>query len=59
MFQIQTLNKIAAIGTDNFDKAKYEIADNFENPTAIMVRSASMHEMTFGNNLIAIATGAM
>lgn len=55
MFQIQTLNKIAAIGTDNFDKAKYEIADNFENPTAIMVRSASMHEMTFGNNLIAIA----
>lgn len=55
MFQIQTLNKIAAIGTDNFDKAKYEIADSFENPTAIMVRSASMHEMTFGDNLLAIA----
>ncbi len=55
MFQIQTLNKIAAIGTDNFDTAKYEVADTFENPTAIMVRSAAMHDMTFGDNLLAIA----
>ena len=55
MFQIQTLNKIAAIGTDNFCPNKYEVADTFENPTAIMVRSAAMHDMTFGNNLLAIA----
>lgn len=55
MFQIQTLNKIAAIGTDNFCPNLYEVADTFENPTAIMVRSASMHEMEFGNNLLAIA----
>ncbi len=55
MIKIQTLNKIAAIGTDNFDKSKYVVSDSVENPDAILVRSASMHEMQFGNNLLAIA----
>ncbi len=55
MFNIQTLNKIAAIGTDNFDKAKYTVGDAVENPTAIMVRSAKMHDMEFGADLLAIA----
>ena len=40
MYNILTLNKIAACGTDIFDKAKYTVSDNAENPTAIMVRSA-------------------
>ena len=55
MKKIQLLNKIAAIGTDIFDKNVYEVAEGIENPDAIMVRSASMHEMTFGDNLRAIA----
>lgn len=55
MYNIQTLNKISPIGTDNFDKAKYVVADAFDNPEAIMVRSASMLEMDFGANLLAIA----
>ena len=55
MKKIQLLNKIAAVGTDVFDKAVYEVAEGIENPDAIMVRSASMHEMTFGDNLRAIA----
>jgi len=55
MIKIQTLNKIAAIGTDNFDKSKYVVSDSVENPDAILVRSASMHEMQFGSNLLAIA----
>lgn len=55
MYKIQTLNKIATIGTDNFDTNKYEILDTVENPDAIMVRSASMHDMQFGSNLLAIA----
>lgn len=54
MFTIQTLNKISAIGTDRFD-AKYKIVDKAENPDAIMVRSAAMHDMEFGENLLAIA----
>ncbi len=55
MFTIQTLNKISAIGTDRFDKKNYTIADKAENPDAIMVRSAAMHDMQFGDNLLAIA----
>ena len=55
MYNVQTLNKISAIGTDVFDKANYAIADEFENPDAIMVRSAVMHDMQFGSNLLAIA----
>lgn len=55
MINIQTLNKIAACGTEKFDKAVYAVGDNVENPTAIMVRSAKMHDMEFGNDLIAIA----
>ncbi len=55
MYNIKTLNKIAAIGTDNFDKANYNVADEVDNPHAIMVRSASMHEIDFEDNLVAIA----
>ncbi len=54
MYDIKTLNKIAACGTDLFDKAKYNVADDPANPVAIMVRSASMHEMEFGKDLLAI-----
>ncbi len=55
MYNIQTLNKIAACGTDIFDKSKYAVADAPENPDAIMVRSAKMHDMEFGDNLLCIA----
>ena len=55
MYNIQTLNKIAACGTDIFDKSRYAVADAPENPDAIMVRSAKMHDMEFGDNLLCIA----
>ena len=55
MANILTLNKIAAVGTDKFDKAKYTVTDNCDAPEAIMVRSAKMHDMEFKDNLLAIA----
>lgn len=55
MYNILTLNKIAAIGTDNFDKAVYNVTDACDDPDAIMVRSASMLDMQFGDDLLAIA----
>ena len=55
MNKIQLLNKIAKVGTDRFDADKYEIAEEIANPDAIMVRSAAMHDMEFGDNLKAIA----
>ena len=54
MFQIQTLNKISPVGLEQLG-ASYQVADTVENPDAILVRSAVMHDMTFGDNLLAIA----
>lgn len=55
MYKIQTLNKIAAIGTKNMDKSKYELGNNVENPDAILVRSAGILDMEFPDSLKAIA----
>ena len=55
MYKVKTLNKIAACGTNLFDKAKYEVSDSIESPDAVLVRSASMHDMDFEENLLAIA----
>ncbi|MGN0687683.1 MAG: 3-phosphoglycerate dehydrogenase family protein [Oscillospiraceae bacterium] len=55
MYNILTLNKIAACGTDLMDKSKYSVSDDAANPDAILVRSASMHEMELPENLLAIA----
>ena len=54
MYNILTLNKIAKCGTSKFDTAKYTVGDSVENPTGIMVRSAVMHDMEFGADLLAI-----
>jgi D-3-phosphoglycerate dehydrogenase len=55
MYKIKTLNKIASVGTKNFDKSKYEVGNNVEDPDAILVRSASMLEMDIPESLKAIA----
>ncbi len=55
MFNIQLYNKIAKVGTDNFDTAKYNVGEDIQNPDAIMVRSAAMHDMAFNPELKAIA----
>lgn len=54
MFNIKTLNKISPSGLNRFDKTKYTYGDDIENPDAIMVRSAKMHEMEFDSSLVAI-----
>mgnify|MGYP004710519947 CR=1 FL=1 len=54
MYSILTLNKIAAVGTERFG-GNYAVSDNAENPDAIMVRSAKLHDMEFGSDLLAIA----
>ncbi|MBR3680153.1 MAG: 3-phosphoglycerate dehydrogenase [Oscillospiraceae bacterium] len=54
MYQVQALNKISPVGLAQLGE-NYQVADACENPDAILVRSAVMHEMTFGDNLLAIA----
>ena len=54
MKHILTLNKISAAGLDKFDKEKYTCGE-VENPDAIIVRSASMHDMDIPASVIGIA----
>lgn len=54
MYNIKLLNKISKNGTDVFDE-KYVYCENVEDPDAILVRSAAMHDMQFGEKLLAIA----
>lgn len=51
---ILTLNKISAVGTSEFGSG-YTVSDSCEAPDAVMVRSASMHDMEMPESLLAIA----
>ena len=55
MYEILTLNKISKVGLAQLDPAKYTCGDAFTAPDAVLVRSASMHEMTLDAKTIAIA----
>lgn len=55
MYNILTLNKISKIGLSNLDASKYTCSDSAENPDAILVRSASMHEMKLDPATLAVA----
>ncbi len=54
MFNVLTLNKIAKCGTDVLGE-NYAVSDNCTAPEAVLVRSASMHEMEMPSTLLAIA----
>ncbi len=55
MNKIKLMNKIAAVGTDHFDRNYYEVSEAVEAPDAIMVRSAALHDMPLNPELLAIA----
>jgi D-3-phosphoglycerate dehydrogenase len=55
MFNILTLNKISPVGLDLLGADKYTCGDDIDNPDAVIGRSASMFDMAFGDNLLAIA----
>ena len=54
MVKVNCLNPIAACGTDLFNE-QYEMTEEFSEANAVLVRSASMHELTLSDNLAAIA----
>ena len=54
MYNVKTLNKISAVGLSRLG-TNYTCGDDVENPQAILVRSASMHEMEMPESLLAIA----
>lgn len=54
MKKILCLNKISPIGTDLFGEG-FEFSTDMKEPDGILVRSASMHGMELGENLLAIS----
>ena len=54
MFKFSCINNISPIGLKRFT-GRYEQTSNIEDANGILVRSASMHDMTFSENLYAIA----
>lgn len=54
MYKILTLNKISETGLKNFPDT-YTYSGEEANPDAVLVRSASMHEMELSENTLAIA----
>ncbi|MBR5808504.1 MAG: phosphoglycerate dehydrogenase [Clostridia bacterium] len=56
MYDILTLNKIAACGLDQLDSAKYNITDDAtKDADGIILRSFAMHDMEFPKSLKAVA----
>lgn len=55
MYNVKLLNKIAAIGLNRLDSAKYTCGEDVENAAAIMVRSASMHETVLEESTLCVA----
>ncbi|NKB46719.1 MAG: 3-phosphoglycerate dehydrogenase [Legionellales bacterium] len=55
MFKIKILNNIAKVGLQQFPRDQFELAQQIENPHAIIVRSHAMHSMNFPESLLAVA----
>ena len=55
MYKIQTLDRISAVGLDNFPRDEYEIASEIMKPDAILVRSHDMLSMELDENVKAVA----
>ena len=54
MYKVHYLNKISPKGTALWSD-QYEAVENVNEAEAILVRSAAMHDMTFSDNLVAVA----
>ncbi len=54
MYKIQTLNAISDVIHTQLSADKYTVSKDEPVPDAILVRSAAMHEMEFGKELLAI-----
>ena len=55
MYKVNLLNNIKSKRLEAFDSAKYEVSPEIENPDALMLRSAKIHDMEFNPELLCIA----
>ena len=54
MHKILTLNNISSVGLDRLPRDNYEVASEFQNPDAILLRSFKMHDMAIPGSLKAV-----
>ena len=54
MYKVHCINNIAKVGTDALG-SRFELTDSLMDSDAIMVRSANLHAVEFGDDLLAIA----
>ncbi|MDE2826875.1 MAG: phosphoglycerate dehydrogenase [Bacteroidota bacterium] len=55
MFKVRTYNTISTHGLDRFPTSDYVVGENVVEPDAILLRSRSLHGVTFPNAVLAIA----
>lgn len=55
MYSIKTINSISPVYAEVLDMNNVQVNADVENPEAIMVRSADMHEYASGENLLCVA----
>ena len=54
MFRVRTLNNISVKGLERLPRERYEVASDFTNPDAILLRSFDMHAMEIPPGLKAV-----
>ena len=55
MFKVRTFNTISSHGLDRFPTTDYVVSENVAEPDAILLRSRSLHGVTFPSSVLAIA----
>lgn len=55
MFRVKTLNKISPLGLSVLDRSRFMVSSEAEDPDAVLVRSANMHDYEFNDALRCIA----
>ena len=55
MFKIKTMNTISPVGLEVLEKKGCDVGPNVENPQGMLIRSADLHSMEFGPELLGIA----
>lgn len=55
MYQIKTLNNISDKGLKRLPKENYQVSDDFDEPDALLVRSADLHSIEIPTSVLAVA----
>ena len=55
MYKVRTYNQISTKGLDRFPREHYEIASEFSQPDAILLRSQKLHEESIAESVKAVA----